>query len=181
MLNDNQRLYDHERVRELGALASARALSATESLELERHLEVCEECREICAQYRLLSTVGMPWLASNYAHPEEHEAEERGNWDDLEAREKLLARIQAAERPTHESLGNPPTRITPNLSVFRSSLVFSNSRITGAVAACLGVAIVFVAYFLGNKTRGEKSISLSLPESAQQSMQLAAEKKSSDA
>src|SRR5580692_12174673 len=180
MLNDNQRLDGHERFKELGALVNSGALSAGERLELERHLQVCEECREICAQYRLLSTVAMPWLASNYAHPEEHEAEERENWDDLEVREKLLARIQAAERPTHDSLGNPPTRITPNLSVFRSSLVFSNSRITGAVAACLGVVLVFGAYFLGSKTRGEKSISLSLPESAQQSMQLAVEKKSSD-
>ena len=93
MLNDNQRLDGHERFKELGALVNSGALSAGERLELERHLQVCEECREICAQYRLLSTVGMPWLASNCAHPEE-----RGNWDDLEAREKLLARIHAAER-----------------------------------------------------------------------------------
>src|ERR1700685_866658 len=174
MLNDNQRLDGHERFKELGALVNSGALSAGERLELERHLQVCEECREICAQYRLLSTVAMPWLASNYAHPEE-----RGNWDDLEAREKLLARIHAAERPTPDHLENPPQK-RPNLSVFWSNHLFANQWVTGAVAACLGVAIVFGAYFLGSKTRGEKSISLSLPESAQQSMQLAAEKKSSD-
>jgi hypothetical protein len=175
MLNDNQRLDGHERFKELGALANSGALSAGERLELERHLQVCEECREICAQYRLLSTVGMPWLASNYAHPEE-----RGNWDDLEAREKLLARIHAAEQPTRDGLENPLPRIRPNLSMFWSNHLFANQWVTGAVAACLGVAIVFGAYFLGGKTRGEKSISLSLPESAQRSIQLAAEKKSSD-
>src|SRR5580693_6881183 len=174
MLNDNQRLDGHEQFKELGALANAGALSASERLELERHLEVCEECSEICAQYRLLSTVGMPWLASNYAHPEERE-----NWDDLEAREKLLARIHAAERPTHDRSESPPQK-RPNLLVFWSNHLFANQWVTGAVAACLGVAIVFGAYFLGGKTRGEKSISLSLPESAQQSIQLAAEKKSSD-
>jgi hypothetical protein len=169
MLNDKQRL-DHERFKELGALANVGAISASERLELGRHLDICEECRDSCTQYRLLSTVGMPWLASNHAHPEEREI-----WDDLEAREKLLARIQATDRPTQHRLGNPPPRIIPNLSV-----LWSNQWITGAVAACLGVAIVFGAYFLGGRTHGERFISLSLPESAQQSVQLVAEKKSSD-
>jgi len=174
MLNDNQRVNGHERFKELGALANASALSAEERLELERHLQVCEECREVCAQYRLLSAVGMPWLASNYAH-----LEERENWDDLAARERLLARIHAAERPKQDRLGHP-SRIRPNLSMLGSNHLFSNQWITGAVGACLGVAIVFGAYFLGGRTLGEKSISLSLPENAQQSIQLAAEKKSSD-
>jgi anti-sigma-K factor RskA len=170
MLNDHQRLDGHERFRELGALANAGALSPNESSELDRHLLACEECREVCAQYRLLSIVGMSWLASNYA-----QSEKREDWDDLEAREKLMARIDGVERPAHDRLGNPPAGIRPNLSAFRS-----NQSIAGAVAACLGVAIVFGAYFLGSKTRGERSISLSLPDSAQQSMQLAAEKRSSD-
>lgn len=169
MLNDQQRLDSHERFRELGALANAGALTADERLELERHLYVCEECREVCAQFRLLSAVGMPWLASNYAH-----SQERENWDDLEARERLLTRVLGAQRQAHDPLGNPPS-VRPNLSAFSS-----NQWITGAVAACLGVAIVFGAYYLGSKTRGERSISLSLPDSAQQSAQLAAEKKSSD-
>src|SRR3984957_16952245 len=174
MLNDNQRLDGHERFRELGALAKTGALSASERLELERHLEICEECRKVCSQYRLLNEVGMPWLASNYAHPQERE-----NWNELEGREKLLARIHAAERPTPHRMENPP-RIRPNSSMSWSNRLVSNQWVTGAVAACLGVAIVFGAYFLGGKTHGERSISLYLPESAQQSVQLAAEKKSSD-
>jgi hypothetical protein len=105
MLNlKNERSDAHERFKELVALASAGALCASEYFELDRHLKLCGTCSEVQDQYRLLSEVGMPWLASHFAHPRE-----RKNWDDSQVREKLLARIRAESRP-HAEPGQLPQR-----------------------------------------------------------------------
>ena len=49
------RLDDHDRFRELSALANAGALSSAELAELKGHLQSCEQCREVHDQYRLLA------------------------------------------------------------------------------------------------------------------------------
>jgi hypothetical protein len=169
MPNQTKHHDDHERFKELGALANSGTLSASEWLELKHHLRICADCREIHAQYQLLTAVGMPFLAAAYAPPQERE-----NWDDSGAREKLLARIAEAEQPPDLALTNPLCRSTPPPML----LEFAASQwMKGGLAACLGIAVVLGAYSIGRRTHnGEKQTSLS----SLQVQKLAAEKHSSD-
>jgi hypothetical protein len=169
MPNQNQHHDGHERFKELGALANSGTLSASEWLELKHHLRSCEDCREIHAQYQLLSAVGMPLLAAAYVHPQERE-----NWDDSCAREKLLARIAEAEQPPGVALTSPLSRSTPPQMLLEFA---ANRWMKGGLAACLGIAVVLGAYSLGRRTHnGEKQTSLS----SLLVQTLAAEKHSSD-
>jgi hypothetical protein len=172
MPNDEKRLDGHERFKELGALANSGTLSESEWLELKQHLQVCEDCREIHDQYRLLTSVGMPFLAAAYGHPQERE-----DWDDSRALEKLLARVGEAEQPPCGTVNKPlPLPTPPHLL----SGFLSNQWVKGSLAACLGVAVAFGAYRMGSLTHsGEKQPFLS-SSSQLQMQELAAQKRSSD-
>jgi len=168
MRNENN-FSGHERFKELGALANSGTLSASEWQELKHHLRICEDCREIHHQYRLLSDVGMPFLAAAYDYPQERE-----NWDDSCAREKLLARIAEAEQPPDDTLTNPLDRSTPAHLLLNFA---ANPWVRVGLATCLGIAVVFGAYSIGSRSHNsEKEISLS---SQQQVQKLVAEKQSS--
>jgi len=80
---------DHERFRELSALANAGALDSTELAELHGHLQSCGSCREVYDQYRFLAQVGIPELVAIH-----NSGQEQTNWDDTPTRRKLLARIR---------------------------------------------------------------------------------------
>jgi hypothetical protein len=80
---------DHERYKELSALANAGALGSAELADLRSHLQICGQCREVHDQYRLLAQVGMPELAAMHADVQEDNA-----WDVTATRRKLLARIR---------------------------------------------------------------------------------------
>jgi Anti-sigma-K factor rskA len=86
---------DHERYKELSALANAGALGAAELADLRAHLELCDQCREANAQYRLLAEVGMPALAATHSNLQQETA-----WDLSAVRKNLLARIREEERGT---------------------------------------------------------------------------------
>jgi hypothetical protein len=168
MRNENN-FSGHERFKELGALANSGTLSASEWLELKHHLRICEDCREIHHQYQLLSDVGMPFLAAAYDDPQERE-----NWDDSRAREKLLVRIAEAERPPDDGLTNPLDRSTPSHLLLNFA---ANPWVRVGLATCLGIAVVFSAYSMGSRSHNsEKEMSLS---SQQQVQKLVAEKQSS--
>jgi hypothetical protein len=174
MLHDNKRSDGdgHERFKELSALANSGVLSASEWSDLDLHLRVCEGCREIHDQYQLLSTVGMPFLAAVYSHPQEQQ-----QWDDSEVREKVLARVREAERSPEDRSEDPflPTAPAPLLLGFAV-----NRWVTGGLAACLGIAVAFGAYQLGSSrhtARKQISLQSSLQEQAQK---FVAEKESSE-
>jgi hypothetical protein len=170
MLNENRNLDRHERFKELAALASSGTLSAGEWLELNHHLQICGECREIHEQYQLISTVGMPFLAATYSH-----SESRDEWDDSGMRDKLMARVRKSEQPSNGALGHSFGGSVPR-HLFLGFAV--NSWVKGGLAACLMIAVGFGTYHLGSRTHaGEQRVHLSLQE---QTQQLAAEKKSSD-
>jgi len=86
---------DHEKFRELCALAASGGLTADEAAELKAHLEQCECCRERLAQYRALGTKGLPALAAGYSQLHESPA-----WDDSLSWKKLLARLCADRAPS---------------------------------------------------------------------------------
>ncbi len=73
---------EHEKYKELCALAASGSLAPLELSELRVHLEHCDACREVFSQYQILSTEGIPTLAEGYlARPE------RVIWDDSAVRE----------------------------------------------------------------------------------------------
>src|ERR1700730_13643250 len=85
---------DHEKFRELCALAASGGLTADEAAELRAHLEKCPCCRDALRQYRALGTQGVPALAAQYSQPYESPA-----WDSAASWKKLLARLRADRAP----------------------------------------------------------------------------------
>jgi hypothetical protein len=168
MLNENRNPDRHEKFKELAALANSGTLSAGERLELNHHLQICQDCREIYEQYQLISTVGLPFLAATYDHPESRE-----EWDDSQMREKLLARVRKSEHPPNEVFSDPFSG-----SSYHPFLFATNQWAKGGLAVCLMIVVGWGAYHIGSRRHaGEQQVHITLQEQAQE---LAAEKKSSD-
>jgi hypothetical protein len=83
---------DHERFKELSALANTGALGSQELAELHSHLQFCRHCREVHDQYRFLARVGMPKLAATQS-----DVREETDWDGTAIQRKLLALIRKEE------------------------------------------------------------------------------------
>jgi hypothetical protein len=164
----------HEKFKMLSALANSRSLSASEGLELEDHLRICEECRAIHHQYEILATVGMPFLAAIHTHPHEDE-----KWDDSPVRHRLLARVRKKQSAAR-FVENPLFRQKPFSSYFLGST--ARQWITGAVAACLLTVVSLASYRLGRVTHANsKPPSSSVRDLIQERVQeLALQKKSAD-
>jgi hypothetical protein len=136
MTTEDSIMGEHEKFKALGALANANALTPNEWTELQEHLRVCESCRDIYHEYRILSREGISRLASHYVHPPEERI-----WNDTATRKKLLARVWAAgERGPSESIGNlfPSTRSTLLPGIPSRPLLLAWT----AIAACLILASV---------------------------------------
>src|SRR6266567_136856 len=83
----------HEKFKELCAMSVAGNLTENESAELGAHMEVCEECRVVHQEYRVLAKEGMPMLAPRFDRPEE-----APGWDNSNTRRKVFDRIEAEQR-----------------------------------------------------------------------------------
>jgi hypothetical protein len=145
MLEHNE-LDDHEKFKELAALANWGTLTNSEWSMLRGHYQTCEACRELYGQYLILIMEGMPLLATRDVNEKEC-----GSWDDTATRRKLLDRVRA-QRPTVFA------KAAPQLKMAMGSTLLS--RIPTALgqallAACLVGAIGIVAYRLGNRTSAE--------------------------
>jgi hypothetical protein len=170
MLSDGQSREGHEKFMELAALAGSGTLTPQEWSQLKAHLEICQECREVSLQYRVLATRGIAVLATAYTEWQDH-----GNWDDTATREKLLTRVRADQQPVLQRTERPPVTAPPHL--LRRIAV--NPFAQAALAASLVLAIGFGAYRLGTHSRTEvASDSASVEDRLQK---LAAEKKSEEA
>jgi hypothetical protein len=171
-MDKDERLEDHQKFKELAALARAGALSDIEQQELRRHLPVCASCHEAYAEYSLINAKGMPFLAAVYAQNDETE-----DWDDRPARARLLARVRG------ENQGEQRSGSTgKSAKVIRMGRTFlprwaAPSAVT-AVAACLLFTIAIGAYRLGGRTRVAPE-QIPLPSTAQPH-DLASAKKASD-
>lgn len=104
-MREGDRLNDHQKFRELSALAQARGLTISERIELKCHLQSCEACREIAGEYSLLSSEGMVFLAAESGHVSEVEG-----WDYRAAQDKLSERIRRTERSAIERAEVEPPR-----------------------------------------------------------------------
>jgi hypothetical protein len=147
---DRERLNDHQKFKELAALAQARALSSSEREQLRRHLEVCSACRAISREYSLLSTEGMAFLAADGGHVSEAEV-----WNDRAARIELFSRIQGPEA-SDVTVINDLTDVPNTAPAPRRASVFETWQTKTwwaalAAAACLLVGVGTGAYQLGNR------------------------------
>ena len=171
MIPGNDEIQEHEKLRELCALAMSGTLTASECAQLEAHLESCEECHAAYGEYRVLAKDGMPMLAARYGHVEEPK-----NWDDTQVRHKLAACLGVEEpEGAGEKLGLqiapiPGNSIQPRNAVSLLAL--------GAIAACLLVTVGFAGYRVGRHT---ETLATQPIVSARQPVQEAApEKKNAD-
>src|SRR5579859_439371 len=107
-MNITERLDDHQKFKELAALAQRGALTDQEGLELNRHLQVCDSCRQAYEEYALISREGMPFLAAAFSYSAEAE-----NWDSQPQRKQLLARIRAESEGRPFSSPGKKARVLP--------------------------------------------------------------------
>jgi hypothetical protein len=133
---------DHERFKELCALADTDSLSFRERIDLERHLEACAPCRELRDQYAAIGREGMAFLAQG-----EELTDEAARWDNRAAREKLFSSIRAQQ--SHKVLSIMDIPPAPKSSPSR--LVATKRMVIAAVAACLLVAVGLGAYRIGER------------------------------
>jgi hypothetical protein len=167
MLTENRELNDHERFKELGALANSGTLTPSEWAELRGHLQICQACSEVCRQYRALANEGMPLLAARYS-----DQEERNNWADASTWRKLSARIRAQE---HQRASEPASwyKAAGKPDVLRR--IPANLMLRAVLAACLVGAVGLAAYRMGGRAHPETKPPQAPFEDRLQS--LAAEKK----
>jgi hypothetical protein len=167
MLTENQELNNHERFKELGALANSVTLTPSEWAELRGHLQICQACSEVCRQYLALAKEGMPLLAARYS-----DQEERSSWADASTWRKLSARI----RPQEQQLASEPAswyKAAEKPDLLRR--IPANLLLRTVLAACLVGAVGLAAYRMGGRAHPETKPPQASLEDRLQS--LAAEKK----
>jgi hypothetical protein len=167
MLTENDGPNDHDKFKELGALASSGTLTTGEWAELRGHLHACPECREVCRQYLILVTEGMPMLAAIYS-----DQKERRSWTDSSTRRKLSTRVQARQQRLNSEQANQ-LKVAGGVYLLRG--ITSNVLAQSVVAASLVVAVGLVAYWMGIRTHVEARPTQAFIEDRLRS--LAAEKK----
>src|ERR1700732_614591 len=144
-MHENDRLNDHQKFKELAALAQARGLSVSEQIELKRHLQLCEACRAIYREYSLLGSEGMAFLAADYGHVAEAEA-----WDHRAARDQLFSRIRESEHSAIASAEIASTEVDrPRPARAVGAWIARVRWAAGAAVACLLVGVG--AYHLGSR------------------------------
>ncbi|MFI5097430.1 MAG: hypothetical protein ACHQT6_05595 [Candidatus Acidiferrales bacterium] len=171
MLNIQGGCDEHDKFKELCALAASGSLEPSELLELQAHLKHCEQCREVFRQYQILTTQGITILADACM-----ERQTQAGWDGALAREQLLARVWADQQADREQENQAPAWVPPD--VVRRTAWGSVAKI--ALAACLILAVAYGAYHLGARTQTRTGASLT-PLAVDNGLQrLSNEKKAAD-
>jgi hypothetical protein len=135
MLSGKDEVQEHERLRDLCALASSGSLTMDESAELRLHLTACEECQRAVDEYAALVKEGMPKLAARFALVEELQ-----DWDDASVGEKIFSRVAQPVRASAARLDFLQWRRTGSLWILGV-----------AATACLAVGASVLAYRSGRR------------------------------
>jgi hypothetical protein len=170
-MHDSDRLNDHHKCKQLAALAQARGLTASERVELARHLHACEACRAISDEYALLGSQGMTFLAADGGHVSEAET-----WDYRATQEKLSERIRKSERSpiAREVVVSPRPRSFPG--------VWNTGARWAAAAAvvCLVAGVGAGSYHLGSHGSVARTRTLEAAPGPAPLQGLAADKKATE-
>lgn len=140
----NDEVQEHEKLRNLCALASSGALTASESVELKAHLAVCNECREAVSEYSVLVKGGMPMLGARYGVTEEVQ-----DWDDSKVSDRIFARIALQE--TESGGKGVESRAAAHVGFSSWHRPPAWWALGAAAAACLVVAASLVSYRAGRR------------------------------
>jgi len=158
---------EHEKYKELCALAASGSLTPLELSELQVHLEHCDSCREAFAQYRILNTEGIPTLAEAYlARPE------RVIWDDSAVRAKLWTSIHSQQQTFPQQKNQVPGAGRPDSSRSRARAIAGM-----AIAAGLLLAVAHGAYYLGARTQHKQEVVATAPMALEEQYQKLSEQK----
>jgi hypothetical protein len=131
---------EHEKYKELCALAASGNLAPLELSDLRVHLHDCESCQEAFSQFQILTTEGLPALAGSYlAKPE------RAAWDDSAARDRLLASVRMENQIAVGQKNPLPAANGPEFTRNSKIRVYAGVPI----AAGLLLALVSGAYHFG--------------------------------
>jgi len=133
---------DHERIKQLCALAQADSLSAREKLELEEHLKFCDACREVYDQYSAIGKEGIAFLPEAYALTEEAQ-----KWDNRKSWADISTAIRSQR--TQQVLAFKASRKPSGWSAAR--LLAGRRLAMGALAACMLIALTLSAYRMGER------------------------------
>ena len=163
---------EHEKYKELCALAASGSLAPLELSELRAHLEDCESCQKAFAQYRMLNTEGIPTLAEGYlARPE------RFIWDESAVRERLWTSIRTQQQTAPEQENQVPSAIRPDSSSRGKVRALAGM----AIAAGLLLAVAHGAYYLGARTQHKQEVVAKAPTALEvQYQKLSEEKRAAD-
>lgn len=150
---------DHERFKELCALAQTNALGFTEELELRSHLKTCSSCRNVCDQYSMIGEEGMRFLSGDYAL-----SEEAAQWDSRELRLRLFDAIEEEKTQKVTAIRAASPVVEPR----RTQRTGTRGLVIAALAAaCLMVAVALGGYRAGEwKGAASRHDSATLPSSA---------------
>jgi len=83
---------EHNKFKELCALAQTNSLSDREQVDLDFHLVKCQSCRDLYQEYSMIGLEGMAFLSTEKDLPTE-----ALNWDDRKVRASLFAAIEKDE------------------------------------------------------------------------------------
>jgi len=162
---------EHEKYKELCALAASGNLAPLELSDLRVHLQDCESCQEAFAQFQILTTEGLPALAGSYlAKPG------LSTWDDSAARDRLFASVRmenqiAADRKNPLPAPNRPE--SARKSKFRIYMGVP-------IAAGLLLALVSSAYHLGAQSHKQPIVESKSTALDDQSQKLLEQKRIAD-
>lgn len=162
---------EHEKFKELCALAASGSLAPLEMSELRVHLEHCESCREAFAQYRILTTEGVPTLAEGYL------ARSEGiTWDASGARERLWTNLRAEKQTSLEEKSPAPTVRQ------HGSPLKSKTRVLAGLAAAAGLllAVAHGGYYLGARTHQPAAVKQTSAALDEQYQKLSEQKKAAE-
>jgi len=171
MLGDQQNCEDHGKFKELSALAGTGTLTPREILELNVHLENCQECREVARQYLIVTTQGIPTLAASYS-----ERQGQCSWGEAPTRQKLFARVRADQQRSFEANNDRLVSVHPH--VLRRIAVTPFAQ--AVLAACLVITVGLGAYGLGLRAQKSGRVTAEEISPDDRFQKLAAEKKSVD-
>jgi len=159
---------EHEKYKELSALAASGSLSPLELSELRSHLEHCESCQEAFSQYRILNSEGIPTLAEGYlARPE------RVVWDDAAVRERLWTSIRTQQQTLPEQANQVPATVRLDSSSRSKARAIAGM----AIAAGLLLALASGAYHLGARTQQKLEVVATAPTALEEQYQKLSEQK----